>query len=290
MPLNNNTPVEIGSALFACPSCNSDNWKSARMVVLEGTSYTKGDISGDITDPGTFSGGLKEFLLSDRWFSWDYKLEAEFVSTTKSGLVEVVKQFMVDNSSMILMPSIPIEPKKIGFFERIRPIEPNPPKEPQKPKMPVAKPWYIHFLLYTVGQTFLCLLVGFFVKAFGFKVRFSELLIIFAFIIFISLIRSFWGNKRARKNYEEEVLSYQNLIEKYKTKIEKYNYDVQSYMSQCQEAKLQQEKEEQSIAIYKKELSKYEFEKNNVMGARELLWENARVCTRCGKAYLGVKV
>ena len=38
--------------------------------------------------------------------------------------------------------------------------------------------------------------------------------------------------------------------------------------------------------LYEKQLAEYESEKRNVMKARELLWERARVCTRCGTAYL----
>ena len=40
------------------------------------------------------------------------------------------------------------------------------------------------------------------------------------------------------------------------------------------------------MPVYKKQLSEYEANMNEIMKARELLWERARICMRCGTAYL----
>ena len=65
--------MELNKGSDVCPSCKSHEWKSARMIVMEGTTNTKGTVKGAVTDLGRLSGGFKEFLLSDRWFSWDYQ-------------------------------------------------------------------------------------------------------------------------------------------------------------------------------------------------------------------------
>jgi len=44
---------------------------------MEGATNTTGKLDGTITDPGKLSGGMREFLLSDRWFSWGYPIESE---------------------------------------------------------------------------------------------------------------------------------------------------------------------------------------------------------------------
>lgn len=32
-----------------CPNCQSDDWKSAKMVVLEGVSFADGELAGTVT-------------------------------------------------------------------------------------------------------------------------------------------------------------------------------------------------------------------------------------------------
>ena len=96
-----NSEIEQGSDV--CPSCKSDSWKSAKMVVMEGTTNTAGTIDGKITDPGMFSGGVRNILLSDRWFSWDNPIEAEIGLTSSTGLVEEVKRLMVNHSPKVQM-------------------------------------------------------------------------------------------------------------------------------------------------------------------------------------------
>ena len=82
--------------------CNS--LKSAKMVVLEGTTNIKGTLDGAATDPGKLFGGIRNFLLSDRWFSWDYPLEAEIGFTSSTGLVDEVKRLMVAKGSHLIIP------------------------------------------------------------------------------------------------------------------------------------------------------------------------------------------
>jgi hypothetical protein len=127
MDKNGTKDNKIHSGLEACPSCKSDSWKSAKMVVMEGTTTTEGSLGGAVTNPGAFSGGVRDFLLSDRWFSWDYPIDAQIEFITITGLVEEIKKLMTNNRPQIRKPTIkkptqPDEPKKIGFFARIRPV------------------------------------------------------------------------------------------------------------------------------------------------------------------------
>lgn len=156
---HNNHTNTIVNCHSKCPTCNSDTWKSAKMIVMEGTTKIEGKITGENTDPGAFSGGTRNLLLSDRWFSWDQKIELEAELTSVNGLVEQVKRLMVAHAPLSEMPSKPIElplPLKPQPPQRpslVRIITPTPPKEPEKPKPP-AEPldlsWSTHFYTRTL--------------------------------------------------------------------------------------------------------------------------------------------
>ncbi|MFP7675721.1 hypothetical protein ACG74X_20505 [Marivita sp. S0852] len=133
-----------------CPKCGGQGWKSAKLVVLEGTTKTEGTLQGEIVEKGTFhGGGVRDFLLSDRWFSYESPLSAEFSSTTTSVLVDEIKALMVTEGAKRPMPptpsqpsdlNMPKEPTKLSrdrgnFFainpEKVKkPVAPNPPDNP----------------------------------------------------------------------------------------------------------------------------------------------------------------
>ena len=89
-----------GSA--TCPTCKSDRWNSAITVVMEGSTSAKGAAKQ--------AGNLHESLLSDRWFSWDYPIEADIGLNASTGLVQEVKRFMVEYGPVVQMPSPPEKP------------------------------------------------------------------------------------------------------------------------------------------------------------------------------------
>lgn len=285
--MNNDLNALIGEGLEVCPSCKSDSWKSAKMIVLEGTTNTQGSISGTVTDPGAFSGGIRELLLSDRWFSWDQEVDLEVGLTTTSGLVEEVKRLMVANSSIVQMPLSPEEPEKIGFFERITPIEP---KEPLlvKPELPQDKTWLEHFIestaIMAVFVVILWIVIGLFAS-------FEDGMVVGISLLVISLpinfLRSFTGNTRAKSQYQEQVKRYPETLEKYNEDCKKYEDDKVAYKLDCDKAELQKNEENNAIALYEKQLSEYEDKKSKVIKLRELLWERAHICMRCGTGYIG---
>ena len=195
--MNTATNDKIDSNSDVCPSCNSDSWKSAKMVVMEGTTWTTGTIDGTVTDPGRLSGSFKAFLLSDRWFSWDYPIEAKIGLSSSTGLVDEVKRLMVDHASALQMPSPPIRTYPLALKA------PIPPKILKKP---------------------------------------------------------------TSESIKQETLNAQKRFIK---DLEIYNKAEAPYKKQ-----------------YKKQLAEYKKEKSNFLKARESLWDRARICMRCGTAYL----
>ena len=126
-------------------------------------------------------------MLSDRWFSWDYKLEANIGLTTRSGLVDEVKKMMATYGSAVEVPSEPMKPKEISAFTRVRP---NSPTEPSRPEEPVPKSWRYFFresFNMLVGLLIILALVGYF----GFEEvksqneHFSEYFLIFLGAVFL---------------------------------------------------------------------------------------------------------
>lgn len=279
--------TKIGSGYDACPSCKSDSWKSAKLIVLEGTSITKGGASGKVTDPGALSGGVRELLLSDRWFSWDHEIDIGIGLTTTNGLAEEVKLLMVANSTLAVMPPIPPEPKKIGPLEKIRPIKPVKPVL-EKPVKPEKKPWWVYFLKSTVTALKISVAIWFIVGLlFNFTLGFFISLTALIISLPINITRSFWGNERAKNTYNEKVRNFPAEIKQYKININQYELSMEKYHADCQAAIKQDEDAAHALAIYQTKMIEYERERNQVLKTRELLWERARVCMRCGTGYLG---
>ncbi len=132
---------------ISCPKCGSNDWKSAKLIVLEGTTQTTGDIDGSGTTPSMFSGGLNNFLLADAWFSRKFSLQFDVHLTTTTALVGEIKELMTVQAAKIPEPLEPSPPKTLSFRERIEPgrkkakrpkipKKPNPPTKPNEPKEP----------------------------------------------------------------------------------------------------------------------------------------------------------
>lgn len=282
-----NTEIQLG--FITCPSCKYDGWKSAKLVVMEGTTNTTGSFEGVITDPGAFSGGLRNFLLSDRWFSWDQPIEANIGLTTSTGLVEEIKRLMVSHSSKTQMPKIPVKPREIGLFERVRPIEPKKPTAeppvPSKPSQPIDLPWYKHFFESMRGALIIAIVVGFVFNP-------SAGIVLFIVSIPICFIASFMANKANNDEYEKKLRLYPEevklSIEQHQRDCLQYERDLLEYELERSKADLQKREEEQAISLYKKQIEEFEIKESNLIKERELLWERARVCTRCGTAFLSV--
>lgn len=285
MEPDNTKETEVKSGFEVCPSCNSDGWKSAKMVVMEGTTNTKGNLEGVITDPGAFSGGVRNFLLSDRWFSWDYPIGAAIGLTSVTGLVEEIKRLMVSHGSKVQMPTVPIEPRKLGYLERITRDNPSvngrqaEPPIPTKPVLPEDKPWYRHFFASLISLAVGWLIVGLIFAIFIGPMAMVAVLALYLISIPISFVSSFRANKRQKIEYAEKLRLYPQQVS---DAAEKYRADCERY----EKAEMQKREEERAMLQYQQEMTEYEQAKERVLKVRESLWERARVCMRCGTAYL----
>ena len=239
MTMNNSTQGEIESGCDLCPSCKSDSWKSAKMVVLEGTTNIKGTLDGAATDPGKLFGGIRNFLLSDRWFSWDYPLEAEIGFTSSTGLVDEVKRLMVAKGSHLIIPAAPVPPK---------PVEPS----KYLSKLQESQKAFMGSLV-SIALVFILARFRFLPDNVG--IILTLIFLLAALSSLATMAVTYWKLMKNRKIENENIQLQREIIER-------------------------------AMPVYKKQLSEYEANKNEVMKARELLWERARICMRCGTAYL----
>lgn len=290
--MNKDLNALIGDGLDACPSCKSDDWKSAKMIVLEGTTNTQGSISGSITDPGVFSGGIRELLLSDKWFSWDQKVDLDVGLITTSGLVEEVKKLMIANSEIAQMPLPPEDPRTSDAFERINPKEPTKPTKPASIKSdpPKDKSWFRHFFNDMKPWLLFNLVIFMGINIFtDTDIALTVAISIFVFIVsfILCVITAFFGNKIEKDDYKKAVDSYPQRLKNYDKECRVYEQKLIEYKSDCERAKYQKTEEKNAIILHENQLSEYNNNVDKVIKLRELLWERGHVCTRCGTGYMG---
>lgn len=142
-----------------CPKCDSSDWKSAKLVILEGSTNSKATLNGQVTNNRVRKEGFKDNLLSDKWFTYDTPIMANLDSSTTSMLVDEVKELLVSEASMRQMPLPPAEPNPTMLSQKVEldkpkvksifatdPSQKKEPKAPEKPDNPVDKlnafiPW-----------------------------------------------------------------------------------------------------------------------------------------------------
>lgn len=149
-----------------CPKCHSDLWKSAKLLILEGTTNTEGKLDGELVTKGSLSTDARDYFLADRWFSYESPLNAEISSTTTSVLVDEIKNMLVTEASIRPMPLCPSEPLQIAptpypkreepagkSFFSLDPSAKKLPKEPKEPEDPVKmvksfepRSWFSNYL------------------------------------------------------------------------------------------------------------------------------------------------
>jgi hypothetical protein len=269
------------------------------MIALSSISKTSGNVSGSAIGiselPGILAGN---FFTADHWFSkksqMNMDLNLDVNLTTTGALFEELKLLMLSYESITKMPEMPIEPNKIGFFDRIIPVEPQKPIEPKKfelPEVPVNQAWYIHYknMIFDAGifVIFLAIIIGFITR--DLLGAFIGLILwIAAAILFFPL--SFFQNKKNLKKHDELLkiipLQYEKEKENYKAALKNHEKNFQIYLIECEKAEKQKINEEESFATYKINYDKYITQKNKVLKIRELLWHRARLCMRCGTAYM----
>jgi hypothetical protein len=285
-----------------CPSCQSDQWKSAKAVILEGTTMTAGQIEGSVRDKGLFGGGTRSFLLSDRWFSRDYAIGAEVNLVTITGLAETVKTHLVSQAELKPMPLPPAPIKKIGLLERESPRAPTRPSaEPNIPVVPTAphdKPWHAHFGTALVSDLMWCVglgLIGGILAAFVFGILGVGVVVLTAVAFFVisvpvDLFRSFSGNRVAQEEHAKKLAEYPAQVElakeRHKNELARFEELQIDYKRSLSKAAAQAAFEASELARFERESFVFETEKAKVALHREQLWERSRVCSRCSTAYI----
>lgn len=317
---------QIGESFDVCPSCNSDDWKSAKLIVMEGTSSIKGDVSGTSKDPGMFSGGMRNFLLSDRWFSWDHQINMEVGLTQTSGLVDEVKRIMVENGEQVAMPEKPVLPeepsKPIAPFSlfKTKLVKPEKPTL-KRPVEPIYKSWHLHFLdgikdnsvklfrywiyFYLAAAFMASLITQEIYRSFtlGFQVTGVLFLSLFLLSVPYFFISSIGKNKSLKKKYQSDLKSFQDpdscykfryANDKYEKSLVAYNVSLEKEKKKNADQEILNKQYESELASYQFDLDRYnlDLEKYNsdvkqVELLRENLWNRARICMRCGSGYLG---
>jgi hypothetical protein len=288
-----------------CPTCNSDRWNSAITVVMEGSTSAKGAAKQ--------AGNLHESLLSDRWFSWDYPIEADIGLNASTGLVQEVKRFMVEYGPVVQMPSPPEKPNYASSIWNSSKETRDSPSVDQAPtpcitaEDPVT--WKglqqstVRSKLARLSIVFVPLMIGLpgayvlfghdFISALSLLIIFASITIVAAFkakrIPRDNLAEDETDRKdienlsETLKHYAKDREKFQEEAERFRSRYEEFERRLSEYKKLIEEKR----KAEQETAIYEKQLAEYDVQKLDVLKTRELLWERARLCMRCGTAYLG---
>jgi len=278
---------DLGNGHSACPKCDSNDWKSAKLTVLEGTTFSEGSVAGTIREPGQFSGSLRAFLLSEFWFSRDSSFNAQIGLTTRSALVDEVKRFMVESWSKLEKPKRPARPS-LGLFERINPVMPRKPIEPKISEVPSWRPWRYFFIRYfrkTIGLSLFGLIpILIFLP---FVVPFYLAIAVVVSII-SSFFGSFKGNEHLRAKYDSAVKNHPTVMKEYQRARREFPRKVEQHKEDLAAAREQRMRHEHALNKHKIDLKTYEMQVKELESAKEFLWAHGRVCTRCGVAYLGM--
>jgi hypothetical protein len=306
--MNNSDDKDIRPSTDTCPSCKSDLWNSAVKAAMEGTTDAKIPFTATAKNAGKLCGGVKEALLSDRWFSWAHPIEADIGMSTSTGLVQEVKRFMVEYGPAVQMPPPPTEPNlSTSITNMPEGIAENPsfaqaPTEPtssgiveepvkrKEPEKSTVRSRLVRLLMVTVPS-----MVGMIgaIACFGKEIlAVLPVLLIFPLIMKIATFKAHIRNIKMVDD-EDGLRDRENRPET----LEHYAMDRESFQEEVDRFRIRHEESERKLseygiflekcAFYEQQLAEYERKKLSVLKTRELLWKLTRLCTHCGTAYLG---
>ena len=285
-----------GSA--TCPTCKSDRWNSAITVVMEGSTSAKGAAKQ--------TGNLHESLLSDRWFSWDYPIEADIGLNASTGLVQEVKRFMVEYGPVVQMPSPPQKPNHATSVRNSPEETRDSPSVAQAPtpcgtvEDPVTWTGSRQSTVRSKLARLLIVIVPLMIGLTGAYVLFGHdfisalsLLVIFASITTVAAFKVKWiprintaeaeTGRKDIENLSETLKHYAKDRENFQEEAERFRRRYEEFERRLSEYKILAEE----TAIYEQQFTDYRNKRHAVLKARERLWERTRLCIQCGTAYLG---
>jgi hypothetical protein len=293
-----------GSA--TCPTCKSDRWNSAIKVVMEGSTNTNSTVIKTVNSAAKQAGNLHKSLLSDRWFSWDYPIEADIGLNASTGIVQAVKRFMVEYGPIVQMPSPPQKPNQATFVSNSTEEPHDSPSVAQAPtpcgtvEDPVTWTESRQFTVRSKLARLLIVIVPLIIGLTGAYVLFGHdfisalsLLIIIASITTVAAFKVKWiprdnmaKAETGRKDIEilsETLEHYAKDRGKFQEEAERFRRRYEDFERRLSEYKILAEE----TAIYEQQLTDYRNKRCAVLKARERLWELTRLCIQCGTAYLG---
>jgi hypothetical protein len=249
---------------------------------------------------------LKELLLSDRWFSWDYPIEADIGLNESSGLVQEVKRFMVEYGPAVRMPSPPQNPDLVtSVKDRPKEFRKTPlAAQAQIPAGIVEQPLtrkaagkstarsVLARLLIVIAPVIVCLIGA---NAF-FRNNFLETLPLFIIFASIMIIAAFKVKPMPTVAMERDEAAlndkknWPETLEHYANESETFQKEAECFRIRFEEAqrKLSEYKRVlNETVIYEQRMAEYRNKQFAVLKARERLWQRTRLCMQCGRAYLG---
>ena len=304
--MKNVDAMDIHPCSDTCPSCKSELWNSAIMVAMEGTTNAKVSFTATARNTGKLCGGVREVLLSDRWFSWAHPIEADIGLNASTGLAQEIKRFMVEYGTAVQMPSRPPKPN-LNITNMPESIGENPPlaqastksttsetvEEPAKPKEPghsTTRSMLVQILMVII-PSMVCLI--------GANAFFSNeilavlpVLLIFTLIVIIATRKA--HNRKTKMAKNEDAMkdrgNWAEVLEHCAKDRERFQEEAEQFRIRYEESERKLREYTRSLedaAIYEQQLAEYENKKISVLKLRERLWERTRLCMRCGTAYLG---
>ena len=277
----------LGACHWLCPACGSDDWKSAKLVILENTTNIEGGGRGNVRDPGMFSGSGREFFLSERWFSWDNPIDLRLELTATTKLVEEVKNFMLSYSDRLGSPKPQphVRPDKRKFFRGYE--EPAPLARrrilksvtiPELPKRRTFIQRLSQLIFNIIGSAFFAVLAVA-ISSFFLDYTMNEAIIMVGMFFVIILLHI--------RGYQKAEQAPQDLPQQMTRKEKEYREEREAYRRSRARYLRRSEEYEAEVRRYEAESSAHAGRVMHMESLRDLVWKSARVCMRCGKCYLG---
>jgi hypothetical protein len=302
----NISDTDILPGVVTCPTCKSDRWNSAITVVMEGSTNAKCTVIRTANAAAKQAGNLHESLLSDRWFSWDYPIEADIGLNASTGLVQEVKRFLVEYGPVVQMPSPPQKPNQATSI-RNSPIETqDSPSVDQAPtpcgtvEEPVtwkgSRQSTVRSRLARLSIVIVPLMIGLTGAYVLFGRDFISALSLLIICASITTVAAFKVKSIPRRNMAEDETGRKD-IENLSVTLKHYAKDRENFQEEAERFRSRYEESERRLsdykiltevaAIYEQRLADYRNRRRAVLKARERLWERTRLCIQCGTAYLG---
>lgn len=281
-----------------CPRCGSGDWKSSKLVLMEGVSSSGGTLDLGVTERGVFGDGkaidITAFFLSDRWFDFEkYQISGGLEISTQSGLAKAVELAVRQAGSLLKMPEEPVAPVKptknssLGNkFANF--IAKNPKPEFTEPENHSR----LQMLWRRRGGDVALLAIVIPVLFFNDLLTITKVqeqpavyvsiscLIVVYLLAGLTKVATYNDSRlaKARKKYESKVAMWQTLQDKKLSSDKKFKAASDAF--------------DRDYKIWEEEQKKYELEheawaqkKELVEAQREELWNRLIVCHRCGEVY-----